>query len=117
MPKWTRLIELRKAAGLSQEELAERLGIIRSRLGNYELGDREPEFALMNRIADFFGITLDELVGRTDQPSPANIITAEWRECVAQAKSLGFTPEQVIQALHLVRSLKSLNQEKKDREG
>lgn len=105
MPKWTLLITLRKAAGLSQQELADRLGITRSRLGNYEQGLREPDFELVNKIANFFGVTVDALTGRTTEPPPDSEISSEWRQCVAEARALGYTPEQVLQALQLLKSL------------
>ena len=54
----------REREGLSQIELANKLGISRSAVGNYEQGIREPDFETEERIADFFGIDLDSLRGR-----------------------------------------------------
>lgn len=56
---------LREQNGLTQEELAGKLGISRSALSHYEKNRREPEFQLLSDIADLFGVSLDFLFGRT----------------------------------------------------
>lgn len=50
------LLELRKSSGLTQQELADRLGISRSAIGNYEKGIREPDLETLEKIADFFNL-------------------------------------------------------------
>ncbi|EDO61436.1 putative repressor LexA [[Clostridium] leptum DSM 753] len=59
-----RLKELRENAGLSQYGFAEKIGISQSTVGNWEAGSREPNFKTMERIADFFGVSVDYLLGR-----------------------------------------------------
>ena len=61
------LKKLRQVKCLTQDELAERLGINRSRLSNYELGQREPDFETLELIADFFNIDIDYLLGRSNK--------------------------------------------------
>lgn len=58
------LIELRKAQGLTQADLANRLGLSRSTIGNYEKGIREPDFETLEKIADFFNVEMGELLGK-----------------------------------------------------
>lgn len=58
---------LRLAKGMSQVELAEALGITRSRLSMYELGQREPDFETLELIADYFNVDIDYLMGRTEK--------------------------------------------------
>ena len=57
--------QLRNAKGMTQEELADALGITRSRLSMYELGQREPDFETLEMIADYFNVDMDYLMGRT----------------------------------------------------
>lgn len=57
------LVWLRKKRGLSQEELARNLDISRSTLANYEQGTRFPDKDIEERIAKYFGVTLDTLRG------------------------------------------------------
>lgn len=64
-----RLIELRKKRKLSQQELSKRIGIARSTLAGYENNSREPDIDTLQKIADFFDVTLDYLTGRTDDPT------------------------------------------------
>lgn len=55
---------LRKARGLKQQELADQLGISLRAYQYYERNEREPQLSVLVRIADYFGISLDELAGR-----------------------------------------------------
>lgn len=66
---------LRNAAGLTQVEIAEKLGISRSTIGMYETGAREPDFETLEKIADFFNVDIDYLLGRTNKTTflPENI--------------------------------------------
>lgn len=63
-----RLAALRKEKALTQEQLARFLGISRSRLSLYEIGKREPDHHTLQKIADFFHVSLDYLLGRVDDP-------------------------------------------------
>lgn len=67
-----KLAELRKARGLTQQELAKYTGLNRTRISNYELGIREPNFETQELLADFFNVTLDCLMDREN--SSNNII-------------------------------------------
>lgn len=59
--------KLRLSHGYTQAELADALGISRSRIGMYETGAREPDFETLEIIADFFNVDTDYLLGRTDK--------------------------------------------------
>lgn len=58
---------LRQAKGLSQVEIAKRLGLSRSAISMWELGTREPDFDTLELIADYFNVDIDYLLGRTDK--------------------------------------------------
>lgn len=58
---------LRVSTGLTQVEIAEKLKISRSTIGMYETGAREPDFEALERIADFFNVDIDYLLGRTNK--------------------------------------------------
>lgn len=62
-----RLRECRKAAGLTQWEIAVYCDITEKAYQNYELMTREPKLEILIRIADRFGVSLDYLVGRTEE--------------------------------------------------
>ncbi len=61
----TRLVELRKEKGLSQVALAKELGVDCSTIAKYETGDRLPDLVMLCKLADYFNVTTDYLVGRT----------------------------------------------------
>lgn len=58
---------LRKEKGLTQTQLANAVGIGRQAYAYYEKGEREPSPETLCKFADFFGVTVDELLGRTPQ--------------------------------------------------
>ncbi len=63
------LVELRKLYNLSQEELAERIGVSRQTLSKYETGESIPDVEKCKAIADVFGRSLDDLVSYEKEDS------------------------------------------------
>lgn len=61
-----RLKECRKEKGLTQNQVAIYCDITEKAYQNYELMTREPKLEILIRIADFYGVSLDYLAGRTD---------------------------------------------------
>lgn len=68
-----RISELRKQAGMSQFQLAKVLNVATSTLGMYETGKREPSLKVMNRIANYFNVTTDYLLGRPELKKETDI--------------------------------------------
>ena len=58
------LLKFRKASGLSQEQVAEKVGVVVRAYQRYEYGDRYPQLPTLVALADLFDVSLDELVGR-----------------------------------------------------
>lgn len=54
-----KLKALRKGRGLSQQQLAEKMGISRASISNYEVGRRSPHISELRRFAEFYGVGLD----------------------------------------------------------
>ena len=61
-----RIKELRKGRHLSQRELAGALHLSSSSVAMYETGKRQPDFESLERIADYFNVDMDYLLGRKD---------------------------------------------------
>ncbi len=55
---------LRLREGLTQKEMADRLGIAKSTVSMYENGNREPDFELLEQIADYFNVDMNFLLGK-----------------------------------------------------
>lgn len=71
-----RLKRLRMEKGITQKELADRLHISRSTIAGYESLGKEPDGEKLCALADFFGVSVDYLLGGTDSreltsPAPA----------------------------------------------
>lgn len=58
-----KIYELRKGKNLSQEALAEKLGVARQTISKWELGETSPDLRQAKRLAEFFGVSLNELAG------------------------------------------------------
>ena len=65
LPERMRL--LRKEKGLIQEVAAREIGIVLRSYMRYEKGEREPVASTLMKMADFYGVTTDYLLGRTDK--------------------------------------------------
>lgn len=63
-----RLKELRKKKGLSQLRLATDLNTTQNTISRYETGEREPGIDELIKIADYFNVSVDYLIGRTENP-------------------------------------------------
>lgn len=63
-----RIKELRIENNLTQLGLAKKLGISKSTISMYENGNREPNFEILEALADIFNVDIDYLHGRTDIP-------------------------------------------------
>ena len=63
----TRIKELRIENRKTQEQIAKDLGTTKATIGRYELGTREPKTDILNALADYFNVTTDYLLGRTEE--------------------------------------------------
>jgi len=61
-----RLKQLRKQYKLTQEEVSEKLGLLRGTYSNYENGSREPDLALIKKFARFYEVSVHYLIGEEE---------------------------------------------------
>ena len=64
-----RLKEIRKSKGISQIKLAIDLNTNQNTISRYETGEREPGINELIKIADYFNVSIDYLVERTNNPN------------------------------------------------
>lgn len=64
-----RLKELRTSQNLTMESLAKDLDTTRATISNFENEQRKPSLDMIIKIADYFQVSIDYLVGRTDDPT------------------------------------------------
>jgi len=80
-----RLKQLRIERGLNQIDIANMLGVERSTYGKYETGDSSPDYEKLIQLSDFYQVSIDYLLGKTDVKDPIETIAAhhdgeEWTE-------------------------------------
>ncbi len=63
-----KLIKLRKAAGLSQEELGNRLDVARQTVSKWELGETTPEMDKLVELSNLFNVSMDEMAKEAEIP-------------------------------------------------
>lgn len=61
-----RLVKLRKERHLTQKQVADGVGLTTVAVQNYESGRRKPAYDILIALADYFDVSLDYLVGRSD---------------------------------------------------
>ncbi len=64
-----RLKELRRERGVSQLRLALELGLNQNSISRYESGKREADYRTLIAFADYFNVSIDYLLERTDNPA------------------------------------------------
>lgn len=82
--EWKQLITLRKAKKLSQSDLGKVFHVTQATISTWENGTRKPTIGDLARLADFFNVTIDYLVGRT--PKEVYLITKEEYDSLMKAK-------------------------------
>lgn len=92
-----RLKELRQNADMTQKELAQLVGVSKSVISYYELGERAPSPDILIRFSRIFGISTDDLLGMTD---------------THHLNVTGLTAEDVSLLMEIIRHLKSRNANK-----
>lgn len=81
------LKKLRSNAGLTQNQLAKELGVSTSTLGMYEIGKREPDNTTLLKLASFFKVTTDSLLGNDHEKASDNIPNLEAEQLAHEIKS------------------------------
>lgn len=84
---------LRIKSGLTQQQMADKLGLSRSTIGMYENGEREPSFEILETIADLFNVDMNYLIGKKDY---SQIITPDYyfdKDAESAAQFLFDNPE------------------------
>lgn len=62
------LTMLRKGKNLSQSQLAQQVKVVTQTVSSWEVGRTEPYYHILCALADYFGVTTDQLLGRTPLP-------------------------------------------------
>ncbi|GLI06371.1 MULTISPECIES: helix-turn-helix domain-containing protein [Paenibacillus] len=105
-----RIAALREKQGLTQEELSLKLDISRASLSHYEKNRREPDYDTLVKIANHFKVSIDYLLGRTQDPEM--VLDQQVRQFV---DSLELSDERILQHFTLTIDGKQLTPEEAKR--
>lgn len=89
-----KLKELRLKNKDAQADIAKVIGVSRQAYNNYEAGIRTPDSNTLVALANYFGVTTDYLLGRTDTPMPVSSAAS-----FVDGKSYEDMPEEALQQL------------------
>lgn len=106
-----RLTQLRKARELTQQQMADKLHMSRGTYAQYEINRRIPEYGTLEKMADFFEVSIDYLVGRTNNKKGATTSEAPATdeekdvdeavdELIRYLDVLGLTNEEIIKRMN-----------------
>lgn len=97
-----KLIELRRRAGLTQGRAAEGMGLTRASLNAYENGIRKPKIHAAKRIAEYYGVPVDYLLGYSIEYEEKH--TPQTQILLQTLK--GASEKEIAQAIRIVEALK-----------
>lgn len=95
-----RITELRNEKGLTQQAVAEGIGVSRATYAHYEINRREPDNETLSKIAQFFHVSTDYLLGLSDLPNPYALAKNSplYQLVLQDVQKEGFTPDDLREA-------------------
>lgn len=107
----TILKKLREERKLTQEKVAQVLGVERTAYSNYELGKREPDIDKLKKLCIFYDVTMDYITGNVKKPDriiirDENGVEQGWVSVVKKMRASGLTPEQVENLFNAIEAAK-----------
>lgn len=96
-----RLRELRMERKLSQRDLGKYLKVAPSTIAMYETGKREPDFETVSRVAEYFGVATDYLLGQTDVRAKAAVVdlSLRWPNLSPDRRQRAYQMEQAAKGM------------------
>ena len=95
-----RLRELRKSQNLTLQELSNRIQISYQVLSRYELGEREADYKTAHKIAEFFDVSVDYLLGFSDYYYPDKVesskLSVEERKLIDNYRELNASGKRLV---------------------
>ncbi len=99
-----RLRELRLRRKISQEEVARHIGITRSAYSHYEINNRQPVYETLIKLAAYFDVSLDYIIGGTQSRTKADLpVTPDTREILSLFQHM--SQEQRKKSINLITDL------------
>lgn len=109
----TKLFKIRNERGETQEHVAECVGITYVSLSRYEHGQRMPKMDILARLAEHYGVTVDELIGRDEaetkkEPATVGGLSDSVKRLFDEVQSAGLTDAEVDYLRAQIEGIKAL---------
>ncbi len=110
------LKKLRKSKGLTQIQFAELFSISSGTIAMWETNKRIPDTSMLIRIADFFGVTVDYLLGNSNVPTitPVTQLEDTYLSLAKTAQDEGIDPDDIKLAIETIKAMKKQKKESID---
>lgn len=108
----SKLKELRKAKGITQEIFADEFNISRGTIAMWETGKREPAHETLLKLADYFNVSVDYLLGREEEPEFINF-RLPWKNSIVVFDNSGDKyefPFKKEDLQHIINACKALTE-------
>lgn len=110
-----KLKELLQGAEMSQRKLAEKIGVSSALMSYYMKGEKSPTMSTIIKIADFFNISMDELVGRKITNSDTGLLLDEEKKLIQSFRKLNNLGQQeVIKRIEELNCMEKYKLEEKE---
>ena len=80
-----RLKKLRNTKDKTQQDIANMLGVSRATVAGYETKDMQPDYEKLQKLADYFKVSTDYLLGQTNDPRPIDQVNEENKARISKA--------------------------------
>ena len=94
-----RLSQLRKELGMTKKDVAEKLNIDQSTYGKYELSKRQPDYDTLIKLASFFDVSVDYLLGRIEDRNPGSNYPADAKAMLRDIAKLTDEQKEIVKRL------------------
>lgn len=98
-----RIRELRKKNKLTMKELGKQVGVVEGTISQYETGKRQPDIEMLSKLANYFGVTIDYLVGGAESENAEAPLSTDEKNLLDMFKSLSSDEKSFIETM--VKSL------------
>lgn len=97
--------ELRRDKGVSQQRIANYLNVSQVAYSKYETGKNEPSNDVLLKLADYFNVSVDFLLGRRIK-GYESLIPEDYYEVVKEAQRVGLTASDLLRFISLCRDIR-----------
>lgn len=109
---YERFVELLQEKGITSYRVSKETGVTQTTLSDWKTGRATPKTATLQKIADYFNVSLDWLVGKSDVRQNSNELNDIYFSFAKQAQDDGILPEDIELAIKMIKELKNKNKKK-----